>query len=566
VAKALDNRKVNPVTVILYDTSLRDGTQGEGVQLSVSDKLKAALLIEELGIRYIEGGWPGSNPRDEAFFEQAKQLKLKHAKLTAFGSTRRAGITCEQDSNLQMLLAADVPAITIFGKSWKLHALEALRISPEENLELIEDSVRYLKARTGEVIFDAEHFFDGYADDPSYALAALQAAERGGADFLVLCDTNGGTLPQVLYAAVQHAASQLNRPLGIHTHNDSELAVANSLTAVHAGVRMVQGTINGWGERCGNANLVSIIPALKLKLGVDCLSAQQLTRLRHVSRSLDELANRMPWSQQPYVGQSAFAHKGGVHVDAVNKNSRTYEHIEPEAVGNERRVLVSDLSGRANIEMKARELGLDLDPRAPETRAIVAKIKDLEHRGYQFETAGASFKLMIDEAMGRRPRYFRLMKLTLGAEIHEDPFGTFGGADETTASLEIEVGGKLASTTASGNGPVHAMDKGLRALIDKFYPSLKSVRLVDYKVRVLSSGDGTGSVVRVMIQSSDGEEVWDSVGVSPNIIHASWDAMVDALEYKLVKDKVEPQGTYSERRNRISSVHPAALPKAEAPR
>ena len=549
------------MTVILYDTSLRDGTQGEGVQLSVSDKLKAARLIEELGIRYIEGGWPGSNPRDEAFFEQAKQLKLKTAKLTAFGSTRRAGVTCDQDSNLQMLVAAEVPALTIFGKCWKLHAIEALRITPEENLELIEDSVRYLKARTGEVIFDAEHFFDGYADDPNYALSALRAAQSGGADYLVLCDTNGGTLPHVLFAAVQHVLSQLARPVGIHTHNDSELAVANSLAAVQAGARMVQGTINGWGERCGNANLVSIIPALKLKLGIDCLSDEQLTRLRHVSRSLDELANRTPWSQQPYVGQSAFAHKGGVHVDAVKKNSRTYEHIEPEAVGNERRILVSDLSGRANVEMKARELGLDLDPRAPETRAIVTRLKDLEHRGYSFETAGASFKLLIDEAMGRRPRFFKLEQLTVSAQIQEDHLGSVVPGDDTTATLEIEVGGKLAKGTASGNGPVHAMDKGLRALIDKFYPTLKAVRLVDYKVRVLSSGDGTGSVVRVLIQSSDGEEVWDTVGVSPNIIHASWDAMVDALEYKLVKDKVEPQGAYADRRNRISSVHPTSIAK-----
>jgi 2-isopropylmalate synthase len=522
----------------------------------VSDKIKAARLIEELGIRYIEGGWPGSNPRDEAFFDLAKKtLALKSAKLAAFGSTRRAGIRCEQDGNLQMLLAAEVPVITIFGKSWKLHARDALRISPEENLELIEDSVRYLKERTDEVIFDAEHFFDGYADDPTYAIAALRAAQSGGASYLVLCDTNGGTLPDVLEAAVRDVASKLEAPLGIHTHNDSELAVANALSAVRAGARMVQGTINGYGERCGNANLVSVIPALKLKMGLHCLSDTQLTRLRHVSRGLDELANRVPWSQQPYVGQSAFAHKGGVHVDAVKKNSRTYEHIEPEQVGNERRILVSDLSGRANIELKARELGLDLDPKAPETRAIVARIKEMEHRGYQFETAGASFKLMIEEAMGRRPRYFKLVDLTVSARIEEDHDGT--GAYDTRAALEIEVAGELARTTADGNGPVHAMDKALRQLIDKFYPTLKSVRLVDYKVRVLSSGDGTGSIVRVLIQSSDGDEDWDSAGVSPNVIHASWDAMVDALEYKLLKDKVEPQGVYSERRNRISSSRPA---------
>ena len=546
------------MTVILYDTTLRDGTQGEGVQLSVADKLKAAKLLEELGIRYIEGGWPGSNPRDEQFFEEAKKgLKLKQAKLAAFGSTRRAGIRCEQDGNLQMLLAAETPAITIFGKSWKLHALEALRISPEENLELIEDSVRYLKQRVDDVIFDAEHFFDGYADDPEYALSALRAAQSGGASYLVLCDTNGGTLPHVLEAAVAHVTRELRTPLGIHCHNDSEVAVANTLSAVRAGARMVQGTINGYGERCGNANLISVIPALKIKLGHDCLSEQQLTRLRHVSRAMDELANRTPWSQQPYVGQSAFAHKGGVHVDAVKKNARTYEHVVPEAVGNERRILVSDLSGRANVELKARELGLDLDPKSPEARAILAHIKELENRGYQFETAGASFKLIVDEALGRRPRYFTLRDLTVVTRITEhDPLDA--NAFDTTATLEIEVGGELARISAEGNGPVHAMDKGLRALIDKFYPSLKAVRLVDYKVRVLSSGDGTGSIVRVLIESSDGAEVWSSVGVSPNVIHASWDAMVDALEYKLVSEGVTPQGDRQQRRSRIPGLPPIA--------
>jgi 2-isopropylmalate synthase len=549
------------VTVILYDTSLRDGTQGEGVQLSVADKLKAAKLLEELGIRYIEGGWPGSNPRDEQFFAEAKQkLKLSQAKLAAFGSTRRAGIRCEQDTNLQRLLEAETPTITIFGKCWKLHAHTALRISPEENLELIEDSVRYLKERVGEVIFDAEHFFDGYADDPAYALAALRAARSGGASFLVLCDTNGGTLPHVVEAAVRHTSSELDVPLGIHTHNDSELAVANTLFAVRAGARMVQGTINGYGERCGNANLISIIPALKLKLGIDCISSEQLTRLRHVSLSMDDLANRTPWSQQPYVGHSAFAHKGGVHVDAVKKDSRTYEHVEPESVGNQRRILVSDLSGGANVELKARELGLTIDPKSPEARAILAHMKELENRGYQFETAGASFKLMVDEALGRRPRYFTLRDLTVVSRVSEQlaHFDDRAAPFDTTATLDIEVGGAQARTSAEGNGPVHAMDKGLRALIDDFYPSLKSVRLVDYKVRVLTSGDGTASIVRVLIESSDGEEVWSSLGVSTNVIHASWDAMVDALEYKLVRDGVAPHGEREPRRSRISSVQPIA--------
>jgi 2-isopropylmalate synthase len=550
------------VTVILYDTTLRDGTQGEGVQLSVADKLKAAKLLEEIGISYIEGGWPGSNPRDEQFFEEAKRkLKLSQAKLTAFGSTRRAGIRCEQDANLQRLLEAETPAITIFGKCWKLHAHTALRISPEENLELIEDSVRYLKQRVDEVIFDAEHFFDGYADDPQYALAALSAARSGGASFLTLCDTNGGGLPNVIEDAVRHVARELGTPLGIHTHNDSELAVANTLFAVRAGARMVQGTINGYGERCGNANLVSIIPTLKLKLGIDCVTPEQLARLRHVALGMDELANRTPWGQQPYVGQSAFAHKGGVHVDAVKKDSRTYEHVEPELVGNERRILVSDLSGGANVELKARELGLNIDPKSPEARSILAHMKELENRGYQFEMAGASFKLMVDEALGRRPRYFTLRDLTVVARVSE-PLQQLTHSPalyDTTAILEIEVGGKVARTSAEGNGPVHAMDKGLRALIDEFYPSLESVRLTDYKVRVLSSGDGTGSIVRVLIESSDGQEVWSSLGVSTNVIHASWDAMVDALEYKLVRDGVAPHGEREPRRSRISSVHPISV-------
>jgi 2-isopropylmalate synthase len=543
---------VPTVTVIAYDTTLRDGTQGEGVSLSVPDKLQIAQLIDELGVRYIEGGWPGSNPRDEAFFDEArKSLRLRNAKLTAFGSTRRAGIRPEQDANLQMLLAAQTPAITIFGKCWKLHAIDALRITPEENLELIFDSVRYLKERVGEVIFDAEHFFDGYADDAAYALAALRAAAEGGASYLVLCETNGGALPEAVAAAVRDVTSQLTNPIGIHTHNDSELAVANSLAAVRAGASMVQGTINGIGERCGNANLVSILPALQLKMGVACVTPEQLKTLKHVSRSVDEIANRAPWTQQAYVGQSAFAHKGGVHVDAVKKNSRTYEHIDPEAVGNERRILVSDLSGRANLELKAKELGLALDAKSPEARAILERLKELENRGYQFETAGASFKLMVDEAFGRRPRYFELKDLSVNVRIADhsgadqralDDRNSATDTYDTTATLEIAVGGETARTTSQGNGPVHAMDHGLRSLIDRFYPSLEDVRLVDYKVRVLSSGSGTGAVVRVLIQSTDGHEVWDTVGVNHNIIHASWDAMVDALEYKLVKDGVPALG------------------------
>ncbi len=564
------------MSVIIYDTSLRDGTQGEGVQMSVADKLAIARMLADLGVGYIEGGWPGSNPRDEQFFLEAKQLKLGKTKLTAFGSTRRAGVPCENDASIQALLAAETPAVTIFGKSWKFQATAALRISPEANLDLIEDSVRYLKARVGEVLFDAEHFFDGYADDQDYALAALAAAERGGADYLVLCDTNGGSLPNFITSAVADVASRFKTPIGIHVHNDGELAVANSLAAVVAGAKMVQGTINGTGERCGNANLISIIPALALKMNIDCIPRENLKSLTRLSHTVDELSNRTPWAAQPYVGMSAFAHKGGVHVDAIKKDARTYEHIEPELVGNARRILVSDLSGKANIELKAQQFGLDLN-NTSQTREILKRLKDLENKGYQFEGAEASFKLVIDEAMGRRPKYFTLRELEVVIGLHGDPDADAGEAErgaeqaETTAHIAVDVGGVIANVNVAGEGPVHAMDTGLRHLIDKFYPSLKAVKLVDYKVRVMSSGDGTESVVRVLVQSTDGEETWGTVGVSPNIIQASWQALVDALDYKLVKDNVEPHlPTANARvvapRKRISDRPPVAQVAIDKPK
>lgn len=534
--------------LVIYDTTLRDGTQGEDVQLSVPDKLTIAQLLDELGVSYIEGGWPGSNPRDEAFFEEVRKLRLKNAKLVAFGATRRAGIRCEQDASLQALLRAQVPCLTIFGKSWRFQAIEALRISPEENLELIEDSVRYLKGEVPEVIFDAEHFFDGYRDDPEYALSCLAAAARGGADWLTLCDTNGGSLTHDVVKAVTDALTRTGKPIGIHTHNDSELAVANSLAAVRAGASMVQGTINGCGERCGNANLVSIIPTLCLKMGIACVTDTQLKTLRHVARTIDEISNRTPWKAQPYVGQSAFAHKGGVHVDAIKKNPQTYEHVDPELIGNHRRVLLSDLSGRANIELKAKELGVELDPKSPQARKILDRLKELEADGYQFESAGASFKLFMLECLDKRPDYFKLRDLEV-----QVTFGERDAADAektaTRARVEISVGDEIAYASARGEGPVHAMDLALRNVIDRFYPALKSVRLVDYKVRVLASGDGTGSIVRVLITSGDGLESWGTVGVSTNIIQASWNAMVDALNYKLVKDGVSPFLNQRQREN-----------------
>lgn len=524
--------------VILYDTTLRDGTQGEGVQLSVADKLQIAQLLDNVGVSYIEGGWPGSNPRDEAFFTEARKLKLTHARLAAFAATRRAGIPCDDDPSIQASLAADVPVLTIFGKCWRFQATEALRISPEENLEIIEDTCRYLAGRVDEVVFDAEHFFDGYADDPDYAIACLRAAADGGAKHLVLCETNGGALPEAVRAAVEHVALELPTPLGIHTHNDAELGVANALVAVQAGAKMVQGTINGVGERCGNANLISIIPGLQLKLGMRCVTEAQLAGLRTLARTFDEVSNRVPNAGQPYVGRSAFAHKGGMHVDAIRKNPRTYEHIDPELVGNTRRILMSDLSGRANVHLKAKEFGIDLDPKSDEASEVLARLKALESEGYTFEAAGASFKLVIDEVMGKRPEYFHLRDLQVNVGFGEKHPEAIEG--ETHVHLEIRVGSEVAFTSCSGNGPVHAMDRALRSLIDKFYPQLAAVHLVDYKVRVMASADGTASSVRVLIQSSDGEEVWGTVGASPNVIHASWKAMVDALTYKLMKAGVSP--------------------------
>lgn len=534
------SKKETPNRVTVFDTTLRDGTQGESVQISVRDKLTIVQLLDDLGIGFVEGGWPGSNPRDKEFFQAAKDLKLNHTSLTAFGSTRRHDLSCDQDSSLQALLQTGLPCLTLFGKTWTFHATHALRISPEQNLNLIADSISYLKGRVDRVIFDAEHFFDGYMDEPEYALKALITAESAGADYIVLCDTNGGMLPNQIFGAVKAVCKKIKKPLGIHPHNDGELAVANAISAVQAGVTMIQGTINGYGERCGNANLVSIIPTLMLKMGIECIPKERLSNLRRVSRMVDELANRSPIASQPYVGRSAFAHKGGIHANAVRKDSRTYEHIDPELVGNRRRVLISDLSGKDSICLKAREYDIELDPKSPETQQILDRLKTLENYGYQFEAASASFRLVIEEVLGKRPKYFKLQNLDVKISVDDSYGDDLIWKGESIATISVEVGGVEAKTTAKGDGPVHAMDIGLRRLIDKFYPALKSVRLLDYKVRVLSSKDGTGSVVRVLLQSGDSDEVWATIGVNPNIIVASWQAMVDGLEYKLIKDRVTP--------------------------
>ncbi len=520
----------------LYDTTLRDGTQGEDVSFTVADKMRIAEKLDQLGIHYIEGGWPGSNPRDDEFFALARQkksgLRLKRAKLAAFGSTKRHGNKASEDALLQALVKAETGVITIFGKSWSLHTKEALHISLEANLELIQDSIEYLKKHTDEVIYDAEHFFDGFKDNSAYALKTLKAAVDGGADRLVLCDTNGGTLPEELESIVQLVKQNFDLPLGIHVHNDAELAVANSLAAVRAGATQIHGTVNGIGERCGNANLISIIPNLKLKMGIDCIDESHLKNLKSVSRFVDELANRKPFRHQAYVGDSAFAHKGGVHVSAILKNQKTYEHIEPEWVGNKRRVLMSDLAGKSNVLYKAEEFGVKIDPKDPQVKKIIEEVKRLENQGYQFEGAEASFELLMRRFLKSYKPFFTLIAFRVMDEIRQE-----GRVFESEASVKIEVGGIPEQVMATGVGPVNAMDQALRKALERFYPQIKEVQLVDYKVRVLPAGEGTASLVRVLVESKDKSSEWGTVGVSENVIEASWKALVDSLEYKLLKDK-----------------------------
>jgi 2-isopropylmalate synthase len=522
-----------PKHISLYDTTLRDGCQGEDVSLTLADKLRVAERLDELGFDYIEGGWPGSNPRDEEFFREAKKLRLGHARITAFGMTRRAGSSAGKDLNLRKLVEAETPVITIFGKTWQLHVLEDLKISRDENLEVIHDSVDHLRRHTGEVIFDAEHFFDGYKDDPDYALACLKAAASGGASTLVLCDTNGGNLPRFIADATLAAAAVVDKPLGIHCHNDCELAVANSLAAVEAGAVQVQGTINGFGERCGNANLVSIVAGLELKLGYHTIGSDRLRRLTELSHFVDELANLPPRKSQAYVGQSAFAHKGGVHVAAVRKNPLTYEHIDPSTVGNVQRVLISDLAGKANILEKAEQFGVRVDSKDPKVQALLAQLKELENAGYQYEGAEASFELMMHRALNGHLRFFKL----IGFRVIDE---TYKGSElpSSEASVAVEfLDGRREQAVAFGNGPVNALDQALRQVLTKEYPQIASVALLDYKVRVLPGMAGTAAKVRVLIESGDAHDRWGTVGVSHNVIEASWQALVDSIDYKLYSDQ-----------------------------
>ena len=519
-------------SIALYDTTLRDGCQSEDVAFTLEDKLLIAQQLDDFGIRYIEGGWPGSNPRDEEFFSAVKKLSLKRARIAAFGSTRRANITAADDLNIRLLLQAETPVVTIVGKTWDLHVRDDLRISLQANLEVIGDSIAYLKTRVDEVFFDAEHFFDGYRANPDYALACLKAAAQAGADVLVLCDTRGGSMPHEIRQATR-AAAGLGSRLGIHCHNDCELAVANSLAGVEAGASQVQGTINGFGERCGNANLCSVVPNLQLKLGYGCVSPSQLKTLPTVSRTVYELANIEPHKRQAYVGASAFAHKGGLHVAAVQKNRETYEHIDPELIGNHQRVLVSDLSGRSNVIYKAKQFGLDVDNTDPAVKTILREVKQLENAGFQYEGADASFELLMQKALNGKVRHFRLIGFRVIDEKRRE--------DEpplSEATIMVEgPDGAVEHTAAQGNGPVNALDRALRKALTQFYPQLETMELLDYKVRVLGGDAGTGATVRVLIESGDEHSKWGTVGVSPNVIEASWQALVDSIEYKLYKDK-----------------------------
>jgi 2-isopropylmalate synthase len=516
--------------ILIYDTTLRDGSQGEQISFSVEDKLHILKKLDELGVDYIEGGWPGSNSKDIAFFRRAREVKLKHAKLTPFGSTRHPRTTLAHDRSLQALIEAHTPVVTIFGKTWDLHVKVALGISLPENLELIRESVAFLKSKGKEVIYDAEHFFDGFRADPAYALATLKAAEEAGADTIVLCDTNGGTLTSDLRERFRLAREHVKTPLGIHTHNDGEMAVANSIAAVQEGAVHVQGTINGYGERCGNANLCSVIPNLELKLGRRTIGKENLKRLKEVSHYVSELANLPPRPDLPYVGKSAFAHKGGIHVSAVMKEAAAYEHVDPAAVGNERRVLISELAGKSNVIYKAEELGLEIDKSSPAAKLVLEKLKQMEHYGYQFEGAEASFEILFNKLVHRARDFFALdgFRVIIEKQGVNEPY--------SEAVIKLRVDGKEEHTAAEGVGPVSALDRALRKSLTTFFPCIRDIHLTDYKVRVLNPEDATDAKVRVLIETSDGQDSWGTVGVSENLIEASWQALVDSITYKLKKE------------------------------
>jgi len=523
----------------LYDTTLRDGAQTAGINFSAEDKKRIANRLAEFGIDWIEGGWPGASPKDDLFFELMRKRDWSGSRLVAFGSTARPGQSAEKDQGLRKLVDSGADAVCIFGKSWDVHVTTALGIELAENVALVRSSVAFLKQHIATVIFDAEHFFDGYSANPDYAMEVLTAAAEAGADTLVLCDTNGGNIPYRIAELVGMVLKKFpDKTIGIHAHNDCEMAVANSLAAARVGANHVQGTMNGIGERCGNANLVSILPTLQFKMGLDCgIGPETMKQLAPLSRFVNEMANRLPWRHQPYVGLNAFTHKGGIHVSAIRKSSGLYEHIDPALVGNQQRVTVSDQAGRSNVLVKMSEMGLDaeVDASDPVVAEVVKKVKAMEAQGFAYEGAEASFHLLMLKAMKRFHHYFELDGFRVLDEKHGHE-----GKPQAEATVMIRVGDKFAHTASLGNGPVNAMDSALRAALMDFYPSLAELRLIDYKVRVLSTQKATEAAVRVLIESTDGKRKWGTVGVSTNMIDASYQALIDAIEFKLLSDKVKP--------------------------
>ncbi len=524
--------------ILIYDTTLRDGTQGENITFSAEEKLKIALRLDDLGVHYIEGGWPGSNPRDMHFFDLAQKSEFRHARLAAFGSTRRPGTHVRDDENIQALIASRAPVVTVFGKSWDLHVERIMGTSLAENIAMIRETVDHLKQAGRELVYDAEHFFDGYKRNPDYARQTIAAACEAGADFIVLCDTNGGTLPfeiesifsELLAADGGTPALPLPVRYGIHTHNDTGLAVANSISAVQAGAVMVHGTVNGYGERCGNADLTAIIPILSLKMNRPCVGTDGLKKLKTVSRYVSETANQVPLNNRPFVGKSAFAHKGGIHVSAIMKLPEAYEHMDPQLVGNERRVLVSDLSGKSNVEYKARELGVTLGNNGYDSREIVSEIKQLEQEGYQFDAADGSFRILLEKLTDQFDPLFDLESFRVTIEKDKAQPCT------AHATVKVSVAGTQEITAAEGYGPVSALDNALRKALGRFFPDLDTMRLVDFKVRVIDGARGTAAKVRVLIESRDQDHIWSTIGVSEDIIEASWQALADSFQYKLAHE------------------------------
>ena len=528
-------------SIWIYDTTLRDGTQREGLSLSMEDKLRIAQRLDQLGVPFIEGGWPGANPKDVQFFWQLQEKPLKQAEIVAFCSTRRPKTSAADEPMLQAILAAGTRWVTIFGKSWDLHVTESLKTTLAENLAMIRDTIEYLRAQGRRVIYDAEHWFDGYKHNPDYALQTLQVAHIAGAEWLVLCDTNGGTLPheisQIVESVNSHFSSVIGQQsmtipqLGIHTHNDCDTAVANAIASVMSGVRMVQGTMNGYGERCGNANLCSLIPNLQLKLGYDCIGLHELSHLTETSRFISEVVNLAPDEHAAFVGRSAFAHKGGIHVSAVERNPLTYEHIQPEKIGNSRRIVISEQAGVSNVLAKARTFGIELDKQNPQVREILCSLKDLESEGYQFEAAEASFELLMRQALGKRPSFFEIKGFQVHCDLVEPKEST-----NALATVKLTVNGKNILEAAEGNGPVAALDAALRKALVNFYPQIAAFELSDYKVRILNGHAGTAAKTRVLVESRNGQQRWMTVGVSTNILEASYQAVVEGLEYGLLLD------------------------------